>query len=391
MAEYRGLEFLDFLVHLVRWKKFLISFGVILLIVTYLLIYFLIPEQFDSTSLLVSVEETSLSPTGLISKTITNIPLASLGIGGLTATEKYDLFNTLIYSRTMLVKLIEKFDLMKDYRLDRMDKTVKTLSNNITTEITESNAFQITVRASSAQKSADMNNYLVDEINKGVIELNTKKSHDNRIFIENRYNEIKLNLKIAEDSLKNFQQKYNLLAAEDQTKATIDAYTKLETELAKKEIELSVYEKLFGENQPQTISARISFEEFKKYLEDLKNSKGNDNLIMPITSLPRNAMQYFRIYREVQINNAMLEYIIPVFEKAKYDEIKDIPVLQIIDKAVPPERKSFPPRVLLSVIITFIILILASSLLFIKESIMKSENSKIVFIKNEIINFRSKK
>jgi hypothetical protein len=87
----------------------------------------------------------------------------------------------------------------------------------------------------------------------------------------------------------------------------------------------------------------------------------------------------------------MLEYIIPVYEQAKFDEIKEIPVLQVIDKAVPAEIKSYPPRLLFSLIITFIIIMLTASVLFIKERILTSENPKLIFIRKEIFKFRTKK
>jgi len=302
-----------------------------------------------------------------------------------------DRFKTIIYSRTNLDEIINKFNLCEDYDLKSVEKAEKELSNNITTEVTKEDAFTITVRAITPIKSSEMVNFIVDKLNTTYVDLNVRKSKDNRIFLESRYNEIKENLRIAEDSLKDYQKKSGVFLAEDQIKATIEEYAKLDANLAQKQIELKVIERMYGKNSPQLNSQKISVEEYSKKINDLKLNNDNTTLLLPLNSLPNKAIIYLRLYRDVKIYESMLEFIIPLYEQAKFEEQKGIPILQVIDYGVPSEKKSYPPRVLFSLIITFILLLLIFFVLIIKEIFKSSTNPKMNMIKDELRLFNNKK
>jgi capsule polysaccharide export protein KpsE/RkpR len=391
MAEYRGFDLLDYFVLIIKWKRFLIIQSLITVIVSYLLVYFLLPPQYDSKATIVAVEDQSLNPISSISKSLGNFPIASLGLGQFSATEKYDLFSTIILSRTNLEKIIEKFDLMEDYSLKSLEKTVKALKNNISLEVTTEMAYEINVRASSPEKSVEMTKFILDKVNASVIDLNVRKSRENREFLEGRYKEISVNLASAEDSLMWYQKRSGLLEAENQIKATIEALTNLESEVALKEIELAVLEKIYGKDASQTTNARISVEEFRKELNLLIKTGKKEGTIVPLSALPQKALQYFRYFRNVEIYQAMLEFIIPLYEQARFEEVKDVPVIQVIDYPSLSEKKAYPPRTVYTLLISFFVVFLTSLVLMLKENLLNSPNPKVQFIRSEFFKFSKNK
>ena len=391
MAEYRGIDLLDFFVVLAKNKRFFVVLGFVSLIVSYLLIYFLIPPRFDSSALIVGAESNPLNPVSQISRSITKLPLSALGFQSSSKLESYDLFTTFIYSRTNLDDMIKKFGLMKAYNVDRIELARKILGKSISVNITEQSAYAITVGAGSPQTAADMCNYLVDKINKAVIDLNVKKSKENNQFLKERYHEIKKNLSDSEDSLKLFQQKSGILEPENQVKASIEEYSSLEAELAKKQIELSVIEKIFGSNSTQAKNSAIGVEEFHKKLNSIKSSKDGNSLLVSINHLPSEVLKYARLYRDVKINETMLEYIIPLYEQSKFEEVKNIPVLQVIDHAVPPDKKSYPPRTIFTILLTFFVLVFVLIIMTLKQYLDNTANEKLKYIKNEIFRFSKRK
>jgi len=391
MAEYRGFDLLDYFVLVVKWKRFLIIQFLITLIAAYLLVYFLLPPQYDSMATIVAVEDQSLNPISSISKSLGDFPVASFGLGQFSATEKYDLFSTIIMSRTNLEKTVRKFDLMGEYGSDSMEKTVKALKGNINLDITPEMAFEIKVRANSPEQSVELAKYLLDEVNSSVIDLNVRKSRENREFLEERYKEISVNLALAEDSLMWYQKRSGVLEAENQIKATIEALATFESEVALKEIELSVLEKIYGKDASQTITARISVEEFRKELNLLIKTGKKEGTIVPLSALPKKALQYFRYFRDVEINQAMLEFIIPLYEQARFEEIKDVPVIQIIDYPNLPEKKAYPPRTAYALFISFFVFFLSSLFLMLKENLSSSINPKVQFIREEFFKFSKHK
>jgi len=355
------------------------------MVISYLFIYFVAEPQYDSTTLIIPSDEEGLGGVSSLMKSFSSLPLS---IGGLKKTSAIDLYITIIYSRSTANKLIKKFDLYNEYDLESWEKTIKLLQKNISTEETNEKAFLITVRASSPQKSADMTNYLVQLLNESVISLNIKKSRENRIFLENRLNEIKENLKNAENAMKRFQKFSNVFEAENQTKATIEAYSKMESELALKQIELSVMSKLWGESAPQVKQAEISVKEFTDKLNEIKSGKKNDSFLIPFSSLSDDVMEYFRLYRDLEINNTMLKFIIPLHEQARFDEQKEVPVLQVIDKATPPEKRAYPKRTIMAFVITIIILAFVVIYLISREIMRNSTNEKLTYIRKNIFKFK---
>jgi tyrosine-protein kinase Etk/Wzc len=391
MAEYRGFDLLDYFVLIVKWKRFLLVQFLVTVSAAYLLIYFLLPPQYDSMATIVAVEDQNLNPISSITKSMGNLPFASLGLGQFSASEKYDLFNTIILSRTNLEKVIRKFDLMEDYGSESLEKTVKALKANINLDVTTEMAYEIEVRASSPEKSVEMTNFLLDEVNSSVIDLNVRKSKENREFLEGRYKEISANLAAAEDSLMLFQKRSGILEAENQIKATVELFANLESEVALKEIELAVLEKIYGKNASQTLNARISFEEFRNELNMLSKTGKKESAIVPLSTLPKKAMQYFRYFRDVEINQAMLEFIIPLYEQARFEEVKDVPVIQVIDYPSLPEKKAYPPRAIYALLISIFVVFFTSVILVFKENLENSQNPKLKFIRKELFKFSKNK
>jgi len=336
------------------------------------------------------VEEKGLNSLSQIASSFSSIPFSSLGIGSLGADERYNLFTTIIFSRTFLEGMIDKFDLMNEYGKESLEKTIKQLSSSIEVDLLPEMAYMITVRASSPEKAVEMSNYLLNKVNSTVIELNVKKAKENRIFLEERNNTIKINLAKAEDSLQLFQQNTNILEAEKQIKVIVDVYSSFESELTLKEIESSIFEKIYGENSPKTKNSKIALEVYRSEFNKMKSGNTDNSLLIAMKNLPEYAKEYARLYREVEIYNAMLEFIIPLYEQIKFEEIKSIPVLQIIDRPSLPEKKSYPPRTLYTLLITFIIVFTISQTIFFRDYLNKTENEKLKLIRAELFNFKRK-
>lgn len=389
MSKYRGFDLLDIFIVLVKRKALFSILFVLVFILSYLSIYFLIPAEYDSSALIVSAEESNMNLLGSLAGGLKDIPLDIMGFSGGT-NDSYNLFTTIILSRTNIEDLITNFNLEEDYKVDEREKLIKLIRDKITIEVTDEMGYLITVRAMSPQKSADMTNYLLKKINGAVIELNVKKAKENRIFLAERYEEILTNLANSEDSLRDFQLRTGMYEAEKQTENILETYASLESDLAVKQIELAILEKLTGSNSAQTENARITVKEFENKLNSMKFNKNNQGSLIPLKKLPDDIINFYRYFRNVEIYNAMLEFIIPVYEQSRFEEVKAVPVLQVIDNAVPPEKKSYPPRLLFSFLITSFVLGFVLFVMFLNEIVRDSENEKLKFIRKEIFKFRSK-
>jgi uncharacterized protein involved in exopolysaccharide biosynthesis len=391
MPEDKKIDLLDYIVILVKWKKFLFALLLPVMIVSYLAIYFLIDEQFDSSSLLVPTEDTSLGGiSGLIGSFNSNLPF-DIGVG---SSPEMNMYNTIIYSRTNLQMIIDNFDLYSVYELSPEVKNykqiaLKTLASSISAYENEFNAYEITVRANSPKLSADITNYIVRTLNEKLIELRTQKSKNNRIFLKDRVTEIRESLKNSEDSLMIYQEKSGMLEPVEQFKGIVNAYTTLETELITRQIERSILIQLRGENSPQVNNITLEVEEYERKIREIKNTGSPEGMIPALDVLPEKGINYFRLLREVEINSKILEFVLPLYEQAKIEEKKDIPTLQVIDYAIPPEKKSFPPRTIITLVITFGVFIITLFFILIRENQNWQQSEKFLFIRKNLFRWKN--
>jgi uncharacterized protein involved in exopolysaccharide biosynthesis len=359
------------------------------MIVAYLSIYVFIESQFEATATVIPVEEDgSAGITGMM-KSLRGLPL---GLSR-SSNEQMDMFETIVYSRTTLEDVIHQFNLYRIYKIDTMDidhreKAVKILAKSIITKETDQKAYTITIRANDPDRSAEMANYIVRLLNRRIIDLRVGKSRDNRLFLENRLKEINSDLKDAEDSLRVFQEHSQMYEIESQLKEILKEYSSLESEVITKQLEKNILEKLYGKESGQFQTAEVELQEYEKKTRELQTSGQPGGVTLAMKTLPHTSLEYLRRFRDVKIGSALLEFVTPLYEQARFDEKKDSPILQIIDYAIPPARKSYPPRALFSLLITLGVNFTVLVVLVVRDILATTANSKIMQLKEELGRFR---
>lgn len=342
-------SFSDYLYVVFKWKKF-IFINLIIVAIVSTIIAFVIPKEYKATATVMIPPDTQSGLGGLTSLLGGKATLSSMGsrIFGLSSTSE-DVLLGILYSRTALVKIIDKFNLMEYYDVDdyNYDKVIKSFTADFIANPNEYGMIDISVVNKNPKIAADIANYfafLVDSLN---IVYSIERAKNNRIFIEKRYLKNIEDLKAAEDSLYKFQKKYGIVAVPEQLEVTVKAAAELESQLTRKEIESFFIKQNFGDESPQYKLTQQELQLLRKKVEELKNSKDlstYSNVMFPFKTMPDIAIQYLRTYRDVQIQQSILEFVLPMYEQAKVEEQKSTPTVMIIDKAVPPQLKYSPKR-----------------------------------------------
>ncbi len=388
MAEDRSWQFLDYLIFIAKRKNFLIFLAMSVMILSYTGIYFFIDEEFEATATVIPSETKGMAGMSSLFKNLSSLPF---GLGGSTSQTEMDLYTAFVFSRTTMEKVIRKFDLLKDYDVDTsMEKGVKTLREKVSINDEEKVSYSISVRAKSPQKAADITNYIVELLNESIIDLNVKKSKDNRLFLEGRYNEIRESLKLAEDSLLVFQKNTGVFEAEQQVKASIEAFAGLDADLARKQTELEVIRKISGKESVAARDLETAVTALEEKIRTIKKGKTSESVLLAFGGIPDKAMEYFRLFRNVKIMTAMLEFVLPLYEQARFEEQKDTPIFQVLDNATPPEKRIYPKRVIMAAGITAFVLFSIVLWLMISEMFARSSNAKVVELK-QALSFSRKK
>jgi uncharacterized protein involved in exopolysaccharide biosynthesis len=344
-----------------------------------LLIAFLIPVRFDSTVQLMPPDSQTgsgaMMMAALTAKAGATGTLGSMAGDLLGVKSNGALFVGVLGSRTVLDRLVQRFDLRKVYsvRLDE-DARRKLASKTNIAEDRKSGIISITVTDHDPNRAAALSGAYVEELNQLTAELSTSGAHRERVFLEGRLAAVKKDLDDASVKFSQFASKNATIDIKDQGRAMVEAASRLEGEKIAAESELRGLEQIYTPNniRVRAIQARIG--ELQAEIEKMGGKPGvisqtgaastsggqtadsSQAWYPSIRELPLLGVTWADLYRNSKIQETVFEVLTQQYELAKVDEAKETPSVKVLDPPVVPERKSFPPKGLITLFVGFLFL-----------------------------------
>jgi uncharacterized protein involved in exopolysaccharide biosynthesis len=331
-------------------------------------IAFLTPKRYESVARLMPPEQPSSGIAMLAALAgHSSSGLAGLGslaglLGGRTSSA---LFIDLLHSRTVSDHIIDRFNLQHAYRKRYRIDTVKYLRRHTTVEDDKkSGVITITFSDTDRRRAQAITQAYLDELNNMVTHANTSSARREREFIEKRLVNVQAELQGAEKALGQFSSSNVTLDIKEETHAMVDAAAKLQAELIVGQSELDSLQQIYGEGNVRVRAARARIGVLKSELTKMSGSaspEGSDQsgeasseLYPSLRQIPRLAVPYADLYRRVKIQETVFELLSQQYELARIEEAKDTPVVAVIDQPLVAEKKSFPPRLLVILLLTML-------------------------------------
>lgn len=369
-------SFTDYLSIVFKWKKFIVINVLVIAIIT-TGITFLIPEKFKSNATIMIQEDESSGLLNSVMSSAGSLLGGALFGGGAAPIEK---FFGYLESRRILLDVIKRFNLIQyyDFSKFKLEKTLKALRDDATFDLTQNGLIEI----SMVHESPDTAKQIVDYFIRALDSLNQKftSAHatNYRKFIEKRYLKNLGDMKNAEIEFKEFQQKYKIYAVPEQLQVAFEVIAGFEGELAKLELESDLLKISQGENSPNLKMVEEQVNILKKKINDLTSGKAttSESLIYySFENIPELQIEYLRLYREIEIQNKLLEFTLPMYEQAVMEEQKDIPAIVVLDQPLIPEMKESPKKAFIIIAIVLLILFIQIFIVFRAESILGKQES----------------
>lgn len=358
--ESKEWGFIDVVFVLIPWKKRILITTLCVMILT-AGVTFLMDKWYESKAVIM-LPEKSVSALESLSGNLGGLGQSLLGGVAAAGPQRYI---AILKSRRLKEAVINRYDLIRVFELEPTRKDtlelIELLDETILSESnTKNGTITIAVRfKKDADKTAEMTNFVVstlDEINR---ELSTEQAKSSRLFIEKRYNEARADLKKAEDALNKFQNAHGIIALPEQTKASIEAAAEIQAEITTTETEHNVLKSTLGENHPELLKLRSKIQELSKIQKKMEFGGIDLSVLIPFKDAPNLALEYFRLFREVQINQKIVEFLVPQYEQAKIQEAKDTPTLLVLDEGKPAAFQYKPKKKIIVAaagVLTFILL-----------------------------------
>jgi tyrosine-protein kinase Etk/Wzc len=351
----RTVNVLDYIVVITKHRKFVFRFVGISVLTAVIVLFLFMPKWYKATAVIMPPKQTN--SLGLLSSVLRSgtSSLRSLGLGGPASDEMLQ-YQAILKSRRCMDAVIDRFDLMHLYKASTKYDAVKELDDNLTIALgKEEVSLEITMYDIDSVRVAEMANYFVEMLNKIHVEMATLEARSNRQFLERRYLQNLSDLKDAEDSLKTFQKKTGIYSIPEQLKAGIEAAAELQSQIALREVQLTILSNTTTPNNEIRERIEIEVNALRKKMSMLQvgddKRKGQFQIFPPFDNAPDLGVQYFRYFRQVELQGKILELILPLYEQAKIEEQRDTPSMLILDNATPPEKASKPRRLLITAIV----------------------------------------
>jgi tyrosine-protein kinase Etk/Wzc len=287
--------------------------------------------------------------------------LASLtGVAGGASQLKTptDMYIGILESRTIADHLISKFHLQDLYKTRKMEDTRTRLKSNTRFLAGKDGLIHISVEDHDPNRASEMANAYVDELYSMNSHLAISEADQRRVFFDQELADERSALAIAEDDLKKTAEKTGIIHLGGQAESIIRSLAVVRAQIASREVEINSMRMFATDQNPIAMRAREEINALREQLAKLENDPRNpelaDSVGIPAGRLPAVSLEYARKFREVKYHETLFELLAKQYEAARIDEAKAAPVIQVVDRAVPPDKKSGPHMSWILVGATFI-------------------------------------
>jgi tyrosine-protein kinase Etk/Wzc len=351
-----------------------------------LLISLILPKRYTATAMILPPQQNSSMGSALLSQLGNLGAVASLTGRDLNLKNPNDMFVAMFNSQTVEDAMIQRFGLMQEYREKYLSAARKRFESNFAVEgNAKDNLLHISVQDKDPKRAAEMANAWIDQFRRLSQTLAISEASQRRLFFEQQMEQAKDNLANAEEALKKTQQTTGMIQLDSQARALIESAVTLRAQIAAKEVQLQAMRTYATNENSNVVELQQELDGLRSQLAKLGGSEDNSTggLIVPKGKVPEAGLEYIRKLRDVKYYETIFEIIARQFEVAKLDEAKEGALVQVVDPALPPDRKSFPKRGLITIAAIVVGFVLGVLLALLKASLARMKGDPVTTEKLE--------
>lgn len=361
------ISVLDLMVLLLERKRFIVRFVLGAAMVA-TVVAFLLPVRYEGKVVLLPPAQNS-SIGSAFSGQLGNVSalgslgsLASLAGGTLGLKNPAEMYVSFLTSRTVEDAVIRRFGLMQEYGKKRMSDARKILESR--TDVLAGNKdglIRLSVKDGDPKRAAELANGYVEEFRKLSESLAITEAARRRLFFEQQLQQAKDKLTEAEKAMARTQQTTGVLQIDSQARSLIESASVLRAQVMAKQVQLEAMREYATEDNPTMVLARQELAALQAQLQRVAGSAQDTGSDINLSKgrVTQSGMEYLRRYRDLKYQEAVYGLLAKETEVAKLDEAREGSIVQVVDGAVPPDRKSSPHRLLIVAGATLLAFILA--------------------------------
>jgi tyrosine-protein kinase Etk/Wzc len=344
------INLLDYLIILAKHSRMIIFASAAATVVSFLIL-FILPNKYTATARLLPPQQNITLSAQLMDSLGGRVSPGvggTEGLGGMAASllglkSHSDLYIAMLESNSVLDRLITRFHLMKLYETKYFEDARKALNKNAKiTAGKKDNVIIIAVTCTTPKMAAELANAFIEELGQLLQKLAVQEAKGRLAFLENEHLQTSQNLAKAEDALRLFSEKNNVLQIDTQTRGVIEYIARLRAEIDAKEVSIQVLRQQATPFNYDVVRLGTEVKGLKEKLRTAESQRGNcdNNVCIPSDKAPALGLEYFRLFREVKYQESLYQLFTKLVEVARLDMVRDVAVVQVLDPAMPPDKRS---------------------------------------------------
>ena len=334
-------SFVDYLIVLAKWKK--VFAGVVLSCVGITVIAVLVmPPVYLAQARILTPDMDHATSLQLMTQS-GGVPLPGGLLGKKSTT---DLYVGLLQSRTVLDRVVGRFDLAAVYDVDSREEARQRILTRLHIENDrKSGIISIGVEDRDAQRAAEITNGFVDELKALTQEIAGSEASQRRLFYEEKLKEAKDSLVRSEEAMKGFQEKTGAIELKEQARSIIESVANVRAQIGAKEVHLKVLKNRVTSEHPEFQKTKDELEALQEQLVKMEAKSGNElDPWLSTGSMPAAGTGYVRKMRDLKYSETLFELLAKQYEMARLSETRSSALIHVVDKAIRPEKREKPKR-----------------------------------------------
>ncbi len=354
------IDLLNLAIAVAGRRKFIAWFTIAFALLTTVAV-FVWPSSYTATTIILPPQQNSSIGSALLNQVGGSSALASLAGSSLGIKNPNDMYVALFRSRSVEDDLVQKFGLLQRYRKHRMSDARQALENHSTVAAdAKDGLIKITVTDHDPKVAAAIANAYVTQYRSLAAKMAISEAAQRRLFFEQQLKDANANLVMAEESMTNTEQKTGVLSPDSQARTLIESAAVLRGQISAQEVALQALSSYATPDNAQVVMARKQLEALKSQLAQLSGTStdASAEILLPKGSIPKAGMEYLNKLRDVRYYETIVELLSKEFEMAKLDEAREGAPIQVVDAAIPPDKRSFPlrgPTIAIATVLGFLI------------------------------------
>lgn len=363
------IDLLSIAITVARYKRTWLTFTLTCTVLA-VVISFILPKAYTASTTILPPQQ---------SQSTANVLMGQIGaLAGMSGKDlglknPGDLYAAMLKTERIEDALVRRFDLQRVYHARKLIDARKTLESRTSVTSRKEGLITISVEDRDPKRASDLANAYSEELSKLNQDLAVTEASQRRLFFEKQLQTAKESLADAEVALKRTQEKTGLIQMDAQAKAIIESVANVKAQVAAKEVEIQAMRSFATEHNPALIMAEQQLAGLRAQLARLEYQQNRQGDIqLPTANVPGAGLEYVRRVRDVKYHETIFELLAKQFEAAKLDEVKNSGVVQVVDPATIPERRSSPKRPLIVLFAAF-----ASAMLSIMYVVLRETLSEV--------------